>query len=188
MLKANYKERDYVVETLANSFADNKSINYVISRRNKEKKLRELIKYSFEQALMFGDILISDDKKAVALIIYPDKKRTTVKSVLLDIKLAFKCFGIKNLIKAIKRESAIKKQHPHSVFSYLWFIGVKYENRGKGSGTQLLIDILNYSEMQNRPVLLETSTLSNLPWYKKKGFKIYAELDFGYRLYCLKSI
>lgn len=70
--------------------------------------------------------------------------------------------------------------------SYLWFIGVDPEYQNTGIGTQLLHDVIAYSRQKNRPVYLETSTLKNLPWYKKVGFQIYQELDLTYKLFFLK--
>ena len=188
MKKANYKDKPLVVDILSASFKDNKSVNYILPQAgNREKRLRRLMAYSFDICFLFGNVLLSDDGKAAALIIYPDKKRTTLKSTWLDLKFAIQCLGIFNLFKAIRRESAIKKVHPAIPFSYLWFIGVKPENQNAGSGTILLREIMHHSRSQNYPVLLETSTERNLPWYKKNQFDIYAELDFGYRLYCLRS-
>lgn len=143
--------------------------------------------YSFDVCTMFGDVLFSDDKIACALVVYPDKKKTSLKSVWLDIKLAFSCIGISNLGNAMKRESIINKQHPQQPFSYLWFIGVKLTEQNKGAGSKLLEELLAKSQNDGRIVCLETSTERNLPWYKKYGFEIYNELDFGYKLYCMKK-
>ncbi len=189
MINANYRDKSLVVDILSASFKDNKSVNYILPQAgSKEKRLRRLMSYSFDVCHLFGNVFLSDDQKAAALLIYPDKKRTTLKSTWLDLKLAVGCIGISNLTKAMKRESEIKKMHPAIPFTYLWFIGVKPENQNAGLGTVLLKEIMNYSQSQNRPVLLETSTERNLPWYKKNQFEIYAELDFGYRLFFMKNI
>jgi len=189
MKKANYEDKSLVVDILSASFKDNKSVNYILPQSgNRETRVRRLVAYSFDVCYLFGNVFLSDDAKAAALIIYPDKKRVTLKSTWLDLKFAIQCIGISNLFKAIKRESAIKKVHPTVPFSYLWFIGVKPDNQNAGSGTILLKEILTHSRSQHRPIVLETSTDRNLPWYKKNQFHIYTELDFGYRLYCMKSI
>lgn len=188
MRKAGHIDKELVVTILSNSFDDNKSVNYIIKQDgSRESRLRKLMAYSFDVCKMFGDVLLSDDKKACALIIYPDKKKTSLKSIWLDAKLAFSCIGISNLGKAMKREAAIKKQHPQKPFTYLWFIGVKPMEQNRGSGSQLLKDLLAQSHDDARIVCLETSTERNLPWYKKHGFEIYSELDFGYKLYCMKK-
>lgn len=87
----------------------------------------------------------------------------------------------------MQRESKIKKVHPDGLLYYLWFIGVKPISQNKGIGSKLMNEIIAEGVNQNRTICLETSTLKNLPWYEKNGFKIYRELDFGYTLYCMKN-
>ena len=188
MTKASYSDRKSVVSSLTASFVDNKSVNYIIKQDKKKKhRIRKLMEYSFDYCFWFGEILLSDDKKACALIIYPEKKKTTLKSIFADIKLIAGCTGLINAQKAMKREAAIKTIHPSTSFTYLWFIGVNPSDQNKGAGTVLLKQILEKSKAEGRPVILETSTERNLPWYMKHGFTIYKELDFGYKLFCMKS-
>jgi ribosomal protein S18 acetylase RimI-like enzyme len=188
MTNANYNDKGRVVDILSQSFIDNKSVNYLVKQDAKRtNRLKNLMSYSFDICHLFGDIFLSDDKKACALIVYPDKKKTSLKSVWLDVKLAFSCIGISNLGKAMKREATIRKVHPEAMVSYLWFIGVKSGEQNKGVGSHLLSEIIDKCKAEGRIICLETSTESNLPWYKKFGFKIYKELDFGYKLFCMRK-
>lgn len=187
MIRADYNDKDRMVNILANSFADNKSINYIIKQdKKKAQRLISLMEYSFDICYLFGDIFLSDDKKACALIVMPDKKKTTLKSILLDAKMIISCMGFKNIKKAVKREAEIKQNHPEGLIYYLWFIGVEVSEQSKGTGSKLLEEVIQESQSKGRPVYLETSTVKNIPWYEKSGFTVYKELDFGYKLYCLK--
>ena len=114
------------------------------------------------------------------------KKKTSLKSIILDIKLIIQCTGIKNVKKTLNREALIKKIQPKEPMTYLWFIGVNLEDQNKGLGSKLLQSIIQFSEQKNKPIYLETSTIRNLPWYKKFGFEVYSEQDLSYRLYFLK--
>lgn len=144
------------------------------------------MEYSFHSCLRFGDIFLSDDRKGCALILYPDKRKTHFKSILLDLKLAFISIGPKNILKTLRRESEIKERHPNEPIAYLWFIGVAPRSQGKGTGSLLLQEVLEHAKTRERTVFLETSTLVNLPWYEKYGFQIYDEVDLGYKLFFLK--
>jgi hypothetical protein len=187
MIKADYKDKRLVVDILSRSFDDNKSVNYVIKQDGKRKeRLRKLMEYSFDICHLFGEVFLSDDKSACALIILPDKKKTSLKSILLDVKLIFKSLGLANIKKALDRESKIKRSHPNALMYHLWYIGVEPGHQNKGVGSDLLRDVLNESDKTNRPVYLETSTIKNITWYEKFGFRIYNELDLGYKLYLLK--
>ena len=187
MIRADYKDRADAVKILSDSFADNKSVNYIIKQDSKkDQRIIKLMEYSFDVCYLFGDVFFSENKKACALLLYPDKKKTTIKSILLDLKLIFSCIGVENIKKALTRESKIKKIQPKEIMYYLWFIGVDPTDQNSGIGSKLINEIILDSGNKKRPVFLETSTLKNLPWYKKFGFEIYGQLDLGYKLFFLK--
>lgn len=187
MMPAKYQDKNWVIEILTDSFKHNMSVNYIIKQdKNKVRRIKNLMNYSFEICYLFGDVFFSDDKNACALILYPDKKKTTLKSVLLDAKLILTCVGLSNIKKTLRREVMIKKLQPKELMYYLWFIGVNPECQHKGIGSRLLKDIIKDSEQKRRSIFLETSTLKNIPWYKKFGFHIYNELELTYKLFFLK--
>lgn len=186
MRKATQNDKQKVVGILLEAFKKNKSVNYIAGE--KENKIRYLMEYSFESCMDTGEIFISDDGHACAMIQFQDRKKFSLKSTYLDIWLILKTIGIKNIPKALSRESFIKKHYPSKPFTYLWFIGVTPEKQGNGSGSKMLKHILDYSKSLDRPVYLETSTEQNLPWYKKQGLEIYTVSDrFGFPFYFLKT-
>jgi hypothetical protein len=189
MIRAKWEDKKLVAQILLQAFEDNKSINYIIKQDNKRRqRIRNLINYSFDVCYHYGEIFLSNDKKGCALILLPEKKKVTIKSVLLDLQLIFTATGFGNIRKAMKREARIKTGHPKGLLYYLWFIGVAPSEQNKGTGSKLLNDLIVESQQQRRTICLETSTLKNIPWYQKFGFEIYDELNFGYTLYCLKKV
>ena len=187
MRKATYNDRNIVIDILYRSFLDNQSVNY-ISQQDEKKvdRVKALMDYSFEMCFNYGEVFLSNDGNACALILYPHQKPTSLKTILLDVKLILNCIGVANIKKALRRESMIKKLQPKIPMYYLWFIGVTPEHQGAGLGTGFIKEVLEHSQEKNLPVYLETSTLKNLPWYKQLGFEIYSELDLGYRLFFLR--
>jgi ribosomal protein S18 acetylase RimI-like enzyme len=187
MLPASKDDKGLIVDMLFHSFNDNKSVNYIIRQdRHRAKRLKAVLDYSFDLCYRFGEIYLSDNRQACALLLKPEKKKTTPWLLLRDARLAVATLGWRNTIKAMKREASIKKLHPQQPFYYLWFIGVAPAQQKKGTGSRLLRELINYAATQQQPIYLETSTLANVPWYEKSGFIQYAELDFGYRLVCMK--
>src|SRR5438270_9193428 len=108
--------------------------------------------YSFEQCYLFGDVFLSNDKKACALVLYPEQKKLTFKTILLDLQLILTAVGSKNIKKAIARESMISSIQPKILKTYLWFIGVHPEHQQQGIGSMLLKEIMKHSEQESRPV------------------------------------
>ena len=189
MIKANYEQKNLVVEILTKSFEANQSVNYIVKQDGKRlKRIRALMDYSYEICYLFGDVFISANKKACALVTYPDKKKTSLQSILLDVKLIISCVGVKNIKKTLAREAIISKIQPKELKYYLWFIGVDPEYQNEGIGSDFLKEIIKDSEDKQRPIYLETSTLKNLPWYKKFGFSVYHEIDLSYKLFFLKRL
>lgn len=187
MIEAKLHDREFIIKILTQTFEDNQSVNYIIKQDDKKiKRVRALMNYSFNICLLFGKVYLSDDRLACALILYPHQKRTTVKSILLDVKLIISCIGLGGVRKALDRESKIKKIQHKEKMSYLWFIGVNKLHQGSGIGSKLLKEIIEESDFKKLPVFLETSTLKNLPWYKKLGFTVYQELQLSYTLFFLR--
>lgn len=186
MKKASYSDRDTVVSILSDAFKNNKSVKYIAG--NDESKRKFLMLYSFEMCMKSGEVYISEEGDACALIQFYDKKKFSWKGIYWDIMLILKCVGLPNVFKVLSREGFIKNHYPQKAFTYLWFIGVKPGKQGRGAGTKALQHILDHSSTINRSVFLETSTERNLPWYKKQGFEMYSTSDrFGFPFYFLKN-
>jgi hypothetical protein len=187
MKKVTAIDKSVVVDLLTASFAENQSVNYIIRQNDKRSKhIRALMDYSFEICSLFGDVWLSEDRNACALVLYPQQKKTTFKVILLNIGLIFRAIGISGIQKTLDREARIKKLQPKEKMAYLWFIGVNIANQHQGIGTKLLKEIVADAALKKLAVYLETSTVKNLPWYERLGFKIYNELELGYTLFFLK--
>jgi len=186
MIPANYSDKAIIVDILTQSFDSNKSVNYAVKQDKKRiQRIKRLMNYSFETCWHFGEIYLTDDKKGVVLIILPEKKRTTFKGIIEDLKLTLFSIGITRVSKILERESRIKKYHPEK-YMYLWYLGVDPQYQGKGVGSSLLKDIIDLGQKRKLPIYLETSTERNLPLYQRFNFKLYQELDFNSTLFMFK--
>lgn len=189
MRKATSSDKPLILDILTCSFDDNKSVNYVVEQdRNRVDRIRKLMDYSYNVCNEFGEVWISDDQQACALILFPDKKRSTFRTLLWDLKLAFSAIGIDRVNAVLKREAMIKSNHPKAPFAYLWFIGVNPQFQRKGIGSELLGKVIRECERKERPIYLETSMEKNLPFYKKFGFEVFNSIQLSYTLYPLRRV
>ena len=187
MFKAQSKDRPFITHLLAQCFDDNKSVNYIIPQdRRRPGRLLRLMEYSFDYCQLHGNIFLSDDRQGCALVVYPHKKKPSLRSTLLDLRLITTCIGLTNLRKTLQREVLLKKLHPRDPFCYLWFIGVSTNAQQQGTGSALLREILEQCDSEALPVYLETSLERNVPWYERFGFIAYTALNPGYLLHCMK--
>jgi ribosomal protein S18 acetylase RimI-like enzyme len=187
MKRVNHDQKELVIDILSDAFDNNKSVNYVVKQdSHRQSRVRGLMDYSFNICNTFGEVWLSDDEQACALMLFPDRKSANLNSVLWDIRLALSVIGISRIKQVLEREAKIKSFHPNSPFTYLWFIGVRPELQNKGKGSDLLKEIILQSEQSQKPIYLETSVERNLSWYKGQGFEIYQQLKFTYTLYLLR--
>lgn len=188
MRSAELKDKGLVVAILSKSFDTNRSVNYVVKQdAHRQARIRSLMEYSFNVCLRFGEIWISDDNLACALLLFPERKKTTVSSILWDASLAIRAIGLTRVFDVLKRESLIKRNHPGSPFIYLWFIGVDPRSQKRGIGSNLLNEVIGVNAKKERPIYLETSVITNLSWYKKFGFEVYHKIHLNYDLYLLRK-
>jgi Acetyltransferase (GNAT) family len=188
MIKATIKDREKIILLLSQAFRGNQSVNYIVRQdKYKTTAIYALMEYSFDLCFYFGEVYLMEDKTGCALLLGPKSKRTTLRSIWLDINLIFNAIGIRRMSIALKRESAIKKLQWKEDHIYLWFIGVEPSHHRQGIGSNLLREVIDHARGMALPVCLETSTLTNISWYQKYGFEIYNQLDLGYLLYFLKT-
>ncbi len=186
MIKANYADKKLIIDILTASFDKNKSVNYVAKQdKKREKRIKALMDYSFENSWETGEIFFSEDRKAVALIIYPHKKKSSFISIIRDVKVIFSVIGFKNTLKVLAMESNIKKHYPKQL-AYISFIGVHPDFQRNKIGTSLLCDIIKLYDEVKLPIYLETSMPDNLRFYNKFGFQVYDELQPEHKLFMLK--
>jgi ribosomal protein S18 acetylase RimI-like enzyme len=186
MIQAAYKDKPLILDILTKSFDSNKSVNYVVKQdKKREKRIRKLMDYSFELCWESGEIYLTPDKKAVALILLPHNKKTSLKSIFQDLNLAISSIGITRVSKVLKLESTIKKNYPKCLM-YISFIGVSPESQRAGIGSSLLKDIIQLSNKRKIPIYLETSMSENVAFYEKHNFELYKQLEPEHVIYLFK--
>ncbi|CAL2078675.1 Acetyltransferase (GNAT) family protein [Tenacibaculum sp. 190524A02b] len=193
MKKATLKHTKLITDILTDSFKENKSIiNVTRDGKNQLKRINKLMKFFFLNAYYNGDVFLSNDEKACLLMLtngVEHKKSFSVKLLFLywKLNLFFNVLGVLNVKNVLQREKAINKNHPKENFLHLYYVGVFKEYQGKGIGTQLIKEAINYYNDYGI-VYLETSDKRNLPLYDKLGFEVvnvHSELEIT--LYILKK-
>lgn len=189
MIDADKTHEKIIVEILTESFENimiDNSINFIVGfGKNRKKKLKGLFTYQFRMALMFGKVFINNDINSVILFIH--SKKFTFKRLLLEIQLAFNIIGIMNILKVLKREKLLKMNHSKSDYIHLWLMGTRPSQQGKGTGTTLLRETLEY--YKGKTIILETTAQENVTFYRKSGFQVFEENHvLNYPLYFMRHV
>lgn len=186
MIAAKFSDKERIAKLLTNAFDTNKSINFVVKQNERRvQRIEQLMKYSFDNCWHSGEIYMTDDQTGVVLLLFPERKRISFRSVISDISLVINTIGINRVKTVLKREKKIKQSYP-SKYIHLWYIGVLPEHQREGKGSLLLKGVNDISDKLQLPVFLETSVIDNIRLYERFGFKVFKEIDLGYKLYLLK--
>ena len=188
---ANPKDKELVAEILTSAFESSKedsSINFTVKQDERRvERIKILMEYLFERAMLFGEVFISDNEKACLLVKYTHLEKTTLKTIKLDIKLAFKCIGIERVYKVLKRQQIVKKNYPKEKHIRPVILGVKKEINGKGTAARLMIKLKHRFKDNKLPVILDAASEKNVKLYQKFGFRIVKKEDsFGFPMWFLR--
>ena len=140
--------------------------------------MRILLKYT----MIHGDIHYSEDRKAVAMWLGPDKpmvndfKIFSMGLVLYPFKI-----GFKNFMRALDISGQWGKEHKkmNKRHYYLMLIAVEPEFQGKGIGSRLMQVGLKRADDEGLECFLETVTPEDVKFYKKHDFNIILNKGFG---------
>lgn len=191
MRKATIKDKKLVSEILVSAFSsltDDSSINLVVKQDEKRiERMQILMEYLFERAICFGEVFISDNNKACILLKFPHTEKVTLKTTLLDLKLAFKCIGIERVYGVLKRERIAKKNYPKEAHIRPMIMGVKKDFNGKGTAARLMMEVRNKFKDTVLPVIIDAASENNAQLYQKFGFRVIKkENALGFPIYFLR--
>lgn len=181
MIRATHTDKDHIVSILHSAFEPIKeanSINFIVKQDHKRsQRIRVLMEYLFQNCMRFGEVHISDNKEACILFKYPHTEKLTWNEVFWQIKLAFKCIGLRNVFKVLKRQSILRKHHIKTPYIHPVIMGAKNEVNGLGIGVRLIKQLINEYSQNELPVIIETTTDQNLRIYKRFGFNVFKKIQ-----------
>src|SRR5688572_17765762 len=94
MIKATASDKPLMLDILCASFDDNKSVNAVVRQdRHRLQRIRGLMDYSYKYCNAFGEVWLSDNRQACAMLMFPDQKCINIQTLGWDLKLAINVIG-----------------------------------------------------------------------------------------------
>ncbi|MFC5046845.1 GNAT family N-acetyltransferase [Aquimarina hainanensis] len=191
MRKASIEDKELVTDILVSAFAPLKgdnSINLIVKQDHKRvQRMRILMAYLFEKAFYFGEVFISSNNKACLLLHFPHKEKTTLRTILLNIRLAFFCIGIERVFEVLKRQRIAKQFYPKERHIRPVILAVKEDAKGNGTAARLMLHVKDQYKDNQLPVIIDTSSEYNVKLYKRFGFKlIKKEKGLKFPIYFLR--
>ena len=188
---ASITDKNLVADILVSAFLplkEENSINLVVKQDKKRvERMRFLMEYLFEKAFNFGEIYISNNNKACILLAFPDKEKTTLKTLLLNIQLAYKCIGFERVLTVLKRQKIVQQKYPKGEYILPLIMGVTNNCKGNGTAARLMIEVNNHYKNNKLPVIVDAASKKNVRLYQKFGFKVFKEENtLGFPIYFLR--
>lgn len=87
--------------------------------------------------------------------------------------------GLNSLIRGMTVENELSRKKPKEVFYYLFAIGCRPGQQGRGFGASLMQAGLERADIEQVPAYLESSKESNLPFYRRFGFEVIERVSPG---------
>jgi hypothetical protein len=175
MKKATPDHKKKILDAFSAAFNETPGILWITGTgQGKDRKVRLLIEFAYELTNHLGEIWMSDDENAIAFIFYWHKRKPTLYSLWLNVKLAFQVVGLRRLMEILKREQYIQKQRPaHEPYIYLWFIASQADKSGVASMADLKNGLFRKAFEENLPIYAETTVERALNTYIRYGFKVF---------------
>ena len=177
MIKGKKEHKKLVVKILVSAFKDleeDNSINYIVGNgEDRIPRMEALMGYLFEKSLLFGEIHISKNKNSCLLVAFSEKEKVNLKTILLDLELAFKCIKIQNVFKILKRQKTVKQFYPKDqAYIKPVIMGSLKDAYGSGSAARMVLQVMKGYTDNKKPVIVDTVSEYNIKLYQKFGFRI----------------
>ncbi len=83
MIRAKSTDRVRVIEILTFAFEQNLSVNDIVKQdENRLFRIGCLMEYAYEVCNAVGKVVLSDDRNSCAMVLFPDKKRFSLRAVI----------------------------------------------------------------------------------------------------------
>jgi len=189
--KAIHTDKELITEILLSAFIPLKgdsSINFVVKQDKKRvQRMRVLMEYLFERAFLFGEIYISDNKKACLLLKFSNRENINLKTIWLDLHLAYNCIGIERVHSVLKRQRITQQHYPKEAHIRPMIMGVMADCKGHGTAARLMIEVKNKFKGNQLPVIVDAASKHNAQLYQKFGFKMLKKEEaLGFPIYFLR--
>ncbi|MFY0687953.1 MAG: GNAT family N-acetyltransferase [Cyclobacteriaceae bacterium] len=191
MRHAAFSDRNNIINIIADSFARNPSVNWVIKQdERKSKRLLVFSAYAFETGMGRKGMYISDAGNGVAICFKKNSKYNILKDLYWQARMAIQVVGLLRVKAILDRESYLEKIRPSDGnYYYFWFFGVLTDERNQGDALDLKNELLAKADREKKSIFLETSVPKNMRVYQRYGFEIYHSWEVeseGITLWCMK--
>lgn len=177
------KQLNRLAEVFAISFKGYKLLEFFADHKYKASKMKSLWKMSFssmpDSSRVFYD---NEDFNSAAVMIPTSEDHTGVIKYIFSggISLIFN-MGLASSLRMLRFEDFagnIKSKYATKNCWYFYVFVTMPEYRGKGIGTKVLTNIIEFLDNRQEDCYLETLSPSNVQYYERYGFELKETVEY----------
>lgn len=163
--------------TLASAFQEDPVFRWCIpDPRQRERLLPPWFRVVVDALLAHGESYCAGDAAGAALWVPPGVAPLSEDQEVRLGAVTADCGGVTpGRLEALGRE--MEARHPHDSHLYLWFVGIRAEDQGRGWGSRLLRSRLAEADEQAVPAYLEATSDRNRALYERHSFEVTGEFS-----------
>lgn len=170
--KAQASDLDAVLDILADAFQADPVMKWVTHKPSYPRYAFSLtVPFCLEHRLTY----IAEDGTGAAAWLPPSVHlESPVSSAVIWKGLTE--YGPLGLLRGLATLIQTQKRHPHEPYYYLFTIGSRKAQQGRGVGGALMRTGLERCDADHMPAYLESSNARNLAFYRTYGFEVVEEM------------
>jgi GNAT superfamily N-acetyltransferase len=163
--------------TLGHAFENYPLMTYALPQAaGRLKAVSSLYGSILWDCLRWGEVYATRDLAGVACWLPPGQTSPSlprlIRSGMLKLPWLFGWTGFRRLQAYEETAHKLHNEHAPGSHWYLWAIGVRPQDQGKGIAGQLVAPILARAHQDSLPCYLETHAETNVKIYKRLGFEV----------------
>ncbi len=175
--RATEDDVDAMAAQLARTFFDDPVTSHIFSNpARREAGLRAYFRTQMRaDYLPFGGCYTTDGSVGSAIWAPAGKPLLTGLRGILTMLPVLPYVATK-LATTLRLLTLVESMHPHEPHWYLATLGVAVGRQGQGVGSALMRPVLAHCDAEGMPCYLESSKARNVPFYRRHGFEVVAEV------------
>ena len=173
--QATAEDLHTILDVLADAFEEDPVMQWVTPKASYPR-------YAFELTVPFclghGHTYVAADGSGAASWLPPGVRLASPVSPSV-VWHGLREYGPTSLLRGLATLLQTQNRHPNEDYYYLLTIGALRSARGRGVGSALMREGLLRCDAAHMPAYLESSSESNVPFYRKHGFEVVDELHLA---------
>lgn len=169
-------------EALADAFHDDPVMAYVFGddEAHRDRWLRPFFHHEGARHLRERHVFTTDDHAGASYWDPPGRWQTGVRDYLgIAVPMLMGVNRrIPRALRGLGRVEAAHKRQPADHY-YLAVLGTRTSAQGTGVGSALMAPVLEICDRDSIGAYLESSKERNVPFYRRHGFQVVEEIEFG---------